>query len=124
MNSKIALTASAAVFGLFGLGWFFTPETLSKYWGIVPDAGGYMGQRYGAFMLGFMMISLLARKAANTQARRAIMIGSLFAWVLTDALSIYGAVVLNLNAWGAVAVESLLVVGFVFVLFVKPEPKV
>jgi hypothetical protein len=44
--------------------------------------------------------------------------------VLTDGLSLYGALALGLNAWGAVAVESALVVGFAWVLWIKPEPVV
>ena len=83
-----------------------------------------MGRRYGAFMLGLMVISWLARSAPNTQARRAIVVGSLVCWVLTDALSLYGALALGLNAWSPFGVELVLVVGFVWVLFIKPEPGV
>ena len=121
MKSKSILTASAAVFGIFGSGWFMAPEALSKYWAITPDPHAYMGHRYGAFMLGLMTMSWLARNAAEGAAKRAIMLGSLVCWVLTDALSLYGATTLGLNAWGATAVELLLVLGFVWVLFVKPE---
>ena len=47
--------------------------------------------------------------------------GSLVCWALTDALSLYGALVLGLNAWWPFVVELALVAGFVWVLFVKPE---
>jgi hypothetical protein len=122
MNSKWALTASAGAFGIFGTGWFLAPGLFYEYWEIVPDTGQYMGRRYGAFMLGLMVISWLVRSAPNTQARRAILIGSLVGWALTDALSLYGAVSLGLNAWWPVVVESALVISFVWALFVKPEP--
>ena len=49
------------------------------------------------------------------------MMGSLVAWVLTDALSLYGAVSLGLNAWAPFFVELALVLGFAWALFVKPE---
>jgi hypothetical protein len=124
MSSKIVLAASAAALSIFGLGWFLLPEMMYKYWAIVPDPNQYMGRRYGAFMLGLAVISWLARSAPNTPARRAILIGSLVAWVLTDALSLYGALTLGLNAWPAFGVELALVVGFVWVLFIKPEPEV
>ncbi|HKA40579.1 MAG TPA: hypothetical protein VKF40_01190 [Burkholderiales bacterium] len=122
MNSKHVLTASAAAFGIFGSGWLIVPGVFYKYWAIVPDTDQYMGRRYGAFMLGLMMISWLARNASHTQALRAILVGSLVCWVLTDALSLYGALALGLNAWWPVAVESALVVGFAWVLFIKREP--
>jgi hypothetical protein len=122
MNSRVALTLSAAAFGIFGAGWFLVPEMFYKYWAIVPDPNQYMGRRYGAFMLGLMVISWLARDVPNTQARRAIMVGSLVCWVLTDALSLYGAVALGLNAWWPFGVELALAIGFVWALFIKPEP--
>ena len=124
MRSKLVLTASATAFGIFGAGWFLVPEMFYKYWRIVPDSNRYMGRRYGAFMLGLMVLSWLARNAANTPARRAILVGSLVGWVLTDALSLYGALALGLNAWWPVAIESALVVSFTWVLFVQPEPVV
>jgi hypothetical protein len=121
LKSKHVLTASAAAFGIFGSGWFFAPAMFYKYWAITPDPNDYMGHRYGAFMLGLMTISWMARSVANTAARRAIMMGSLVGWVLTDAMSFYG-VTLGLNAWAPSLVELTLVLGFAWVLFVKPEP--
>jgi predicted tellurium resistance membrane protein TerC len=47
----------------------------------------------------------LARNAPNTLARRALMIGVLVALALTTAISLYGALVLALNAWPAVVVD-------------------
>ena len=124
MSSKLVLTASAAAFGIFGAGWFVVPEMFYKYWGIVPDTNLYMGRRYGAFMLGLMVISWMARSAPNTLAKRAILVGSLVGWVLTDALSLYGALALGLNAWPPFVVELVLVVGLGWVIFVNPEPGV
>jgi hypothetical protein len=124
MGSKVVLSASAAAFGIFGAGWLIVPGMFYKYWAIVPDPHQYMGRRYGAFMLGLMVISWLARSAPHTRARHAILVGSLVGWVLTDALSLYGALALGLNAWWPFGVELALVVGFVWVLFVRPEPVV
>jgi len=123
MKSKAVLTASAVAFGIFGTGWLIFPGMFYKYWAIVPDPNLYMGRRYGAFMLGLTVISWLARNAPNTQARRAILLGSLVAWVLTDALSLYGALALGLNAWWPFVVELALVLGFAWVVLVRPEPK-
>jgi hypothetical protein len=122
MKSKLVLTASAAAFGIFGAGWFTAPQAFYKYWAIVPDPDNYMGRRYGAFMLGLAVMSWMARSAANTQARRATMVGSLVAWVLTDALSLYGAITLGLNAWAPFVVELALVLAFVWVLLLDREP--
>ncbi len=124
MSRKLVLTASAAAFGIFGAGWFVVPGMFYKYWAIVPDPNQYMGRRYGAFMLGLMVMSWLARNVTNTKAGRAILVGSLVCWVLTDALSLYGALALGLNAWWPFGVELVLVLGFVWVLFINAEPGV
>ena len=125
MNSKLVLTTTAVLIGIFGVGWLIVPDVMGNYWRIVPgDNLNYMGHRYAAFMLGLVVALWLARNAPNTQARRALMIGALVALALTTAISVYGALALALNAWPAVVVELVLVMGFVWVLFVKPEPVV
>lgn len=122
MNSKHILTATAILIGIFGAGWLIVPDTMADYWRIAPgDNVNYMGHRYAAFMLGLVVAMWLARNAPNTQARRALMIGTLFALALTTAISLYGALALALNAWPAVIVEFALVIGFVWVLFIRPE---
>jgi hypothetical protein len=121
MSSKLALTASAVAFGIFGAGWLLVPDVFYRYWAIVPDPDLYMGRRYGALMLGLMVISWLARDAPESQARRAILAGSLVCWLLTDALSLYGALALGLNAWWPFVAELGLLVGFVWVLCVHPD---
>jgi uncharacterized BrkB/YihY/UPF0761 family membrane protein len=125
VNSKLVLTTTAVLIGIFGLGWLIVPDVMGNYWKIDPgDNLNYMGRRYGAFLLGLVVALWLARNAPNTQARRALMIGALFTLALTTALSLYGALGLALNAWPAVVVEFVLLMGFVWVLFIKPEPVV
>lgn len=125
MNSKLVLSTTAVLIGIFGLGWLIVPDVMANYWRIGPgDNLNYMGHRYAAFMLGLVLALWLARSAPNTQARRALMIGALVALASTTVISIYGALALALNAWPAVIVEFVLVMGFVWVLFIKPEPVV
>ena len=125
MNGRLVLTTTAVLIGIFGLGWLIVPDVMGNYWRIAPgDNLNYMGHRYGAFMVGLVVAMWLARNAPNTPARRAVMIGAFVSLALTTALSLYGALTLALHAWPAVVVESVLVVGFVWVLFIKPEPVV
>jgi hypothetical protein len=125
MSSKVVLTVTAALIGLFGVGWLVAPDAMGDYWRIAPGGNlTYMGHRYGSFMLGLVTALWLARKAPNTPTRRALMLGALVALGLTTAVSVYGALALDLNAWPAVVTEAVLVAGFVWVLFVKPEPVV
>ena len=122
INSKRALTATT-VLGIFGLGWLFAPAFMGNFWRIAPgDNLNYMGSRYGAVLIGLAVTVWLGRNTPNTQARHAIMIGALVALVPTTALSLYGALALELNAWSPFIVELALTLGLAWVLFIKPEP--
>ncbi len=125
VTSNIVLTATAVLIGAVGLGWLLAPDMMGDFWRISPgDSLNYMGHRYGALLLGLASGALLARDAPNTQARRALMTGAFVALAISTALSVYGALALALNAWPAVIIESILLAGFVWVLFIKPEPVV
>ena len=123
-SSKLVLTATT-VLGVFGMGWLIVPDSMGRYWGIAPGENlNYMGHRYGALLIGLAATVWLARNALNTQARRALMIGAFVSLALTTALSLYGALALNLNAWPPFAVELTLTAGLAWVLFIKSEPVV
>jgi hypothetical protein len=123
-KAKLALTATT-VLGVFGLGWFFMPDALARYWRMAPGVSlDYLGHRYGALLIGLAVTVWLARDVAHTQARRALMLGALVSLVLTTALSLYGALALGLNAWAPFGVELVLTLGMAWALFVKPEPLV
>ena len=125
MKSKLVLTYAAFLYGFFGAGWLIVPNILGKFWAIAPgDNFTYMGHRYGAFMLGLPVAAWLMRDMPNTPARRALMIGTFVASLLTAAASLYGAVALGLNGWPAFAMELPLFLGLAWVLFIKPEPVV
>jgi len=123
LTSKHALTFTT-VLGLFGLGWFAAPDMMAKYWEMSPGDFNYMGHRYGVLLIGLAVTVWMGRNALNTQARRALMMGTFVSLVLTTALSLYGAAALSLNAWPAFAVELFLTACLAWVLFVRPEPVV
>ena len=125
MNSKLVLTYTGLLYGIFGAAWLIAPDALGKFWALAPgDNLTYLGHRYGAFILALAVAAWPVRGMPNTQARRALMIGAFVGTALTTALSLYGALALGLNAWPAFVSEFPLFVGFVWVLFIKPEPVV
>lgn len=125
MTSKLVLTVTAILIGTVGLGWLLAPDMMENFWRIGPgDNLNYMGHRYGALLLGLAAGALFARNAPNTKARRALMIGAFVALAISTAISVYGALALALNTWPAAIIESALLVGFLWVLFIKPEPVV
>jgi hypothetical protein len=108
---------------VFGIGWLTMPDVMAQYWKMVPgDTVDYMGRRYGAVLIGLGVAVWLARNALNTQARRALMIGALVALVPTTSLSLYGALVLGLNAWPPFVVELVMTLSMAWVLLIKSDP--
>jgi hypothetical protein len=125
MSSKMVLIYTAILYGLFGTLWFIVPDVMGKYWRIAPgDNFTYMGHRYGAVLVALGVTAWLGRGTPNTQSRRALIIGIFVGTTLTVACSLYGAVGLGLNAWPAFVAEFLLFLGYVWILFIKPEPLV
>ena len=123
MSSKLVLTATAVVLGIVGIAWSLFPATFVGFWRIEPGTNAtYLGNRMGTLLFGLAVTSWLGRKAANTEARRALMLGALVALVLMTAQSLYGAVALGYMTWMPTIGEGLLTLGFVWVLFVRPEP--
>jgi hypothetical protein len=124
ITTKLVLTATT-VLGIFGLGWLIAPDAMGRYWQMVPgEHFNYMGHRYGVLLIGLAVTVWLGRDVPNTKGRRALMIGAFVSLTLTTALSLYGALALELNAWPAVIVELLLTLGLAWVLFIKSEPLV
>ncbi len=125
MNSKILLTITAVILLIVGAVWLLAPDVLYGSIGIKPDTTlAYMGRRYSAYILGLVVTVWMGRSLPNTQARRALMMGTFVAIALTSATSLYGALALGLSTWFPFISEFLLAVGFVWVLFIKPEPVV
>ena len=121
INSRRVLAATT-ILGVFGLGWFLAPDFMGRFWRMAPgDNLNYMGHRYGVLLIGLAVTVWMGRDAPNTPARRALMTGALVSLALTTALSLYGALALELNAWPAVVVELVLTAGLTWVIFVRPE---
>lgn len=109
--------------GIVGVPWSVVPSVFVGFWHIEPSTGAtYLGNRMGTLLFGLAVTAWLGRKAANTEARRALMHGALVALVLMTAQSIYSAVALGYTTRMPALGEGLLTLGFVWVLFIRPEP--
>jgi len=126
-NSKTLLTVTAIMLALVGVGWLVAPELFySSFFGWTPNGNLlFMARRYAAYVLGLTVIVWMARSAANTQARRAVMMGTFVTVGLTGLTSLYGVLSNTIGplGWGAAVPELLLAVWFAYALFVKPEAR-
>jgi hypothetical protein len=76
MKFKTLMIIKAAVCLILGLPILFAPVSLYSLFGISLNLGGVFAAReYGASLIGNLMITWFARKANESEARRAIILG-------------------------------------------------
>ena len=112
--------ATAVATLLLGLGWLFAGPLLIKRWGLVPESQALMiGRRLGAVYFGVSIIMWLGRTAPDSELRDAVMAGTIVTLV---GLGTLGTQTFLKKEVGpamlvSVAVEIILSIGFVWILF-------
>ena len=107
---------------LLGLGWILAPGAMLSAWGIAAsDALIYMSRRSAALFLGYAVILWRSRTSIQSDARQAIVGGTLVVSILMAVMSLYGVLsnTINPSGWLAFAVEVLLAIGFGYFLLFK-----
>jgi hypothetical protein len=108
----LLLVAPAFGFSLFGAS--------------ITGDGTFPAQEYGAAMLGTMLLTWFARNAAESQARRAIILDLFF----YDALGVVITIIalfagrFNLLGWGILVIYLFFTLGFGYFWFAKPSPAI
>lgn len=106
---------------LLGLGYLIIPKVLIQiFFGVEADVVTQLVARFGGgAVLGYFVLAWGARKAENTEERRAILLALFITFLLGLALSVYGMVAGLFTAWGwiAVAVFGLIAIGFGYFRF-------
>jgi hypothetical protein len=98
--------------------------TYSIFGASINDAGAFAGREYGAALIGTFLLTLYARNAVESQARRAIIL-DLFIY---DAIGAIITLIAQLSGlfnplgWAIVALYLLLAIGYGYFWFVKPVP--
>jgi len=118
------MVINAIVAFLFGLSFVFVAGTLLSFYGITLSPGGLVVARlFGAALLGYAVLTWFARKAEESEARRAIVlalfIGDAVGFIMALLGQLSGAV--NALGWSTVAIYLLLALGFGYFQFVKPS---
>lgn len=107
---------------LGGLILLFPGFTYSIFGTSLNDGGTFAAREYGAALIGTFLLTLYARNAAESQARRAIIL-DLFIYdaigaVITLIAQLSG--LFNLLGWAIFALYLLLAIGFGYFWFAKP----
>jgi hypothetical protein len=122
MKLSKLLVVNAIVSGVFGIALVLIPWEVFKFYGIQADpAINYVGQLYGAALLGFAVLSWSARNAGPSESRKAIVlaffIGDSIGFVVA-LIARFGGVV-NALGWSSVALYLLLALSFGYFQFTK-----
>jgi len=122
MNFKNLMVIKALVCLTFGILMLAVPyQLLSVFGATLSDGGMFAAREYGAALFGNLFLCWFARNAAESDARRAIIIAlfvyDLIGFVVTTITVIAG--VLNPLGWFVVFVYLFFTIGFGYFL-VKP----
>ena len=116
------LIIAAVVSVLFGLGLVLLAGPLMSLYGISLSPGGLIIARLlGAALLGYAVLTWCARKAEDSEARKAIIL-SIF---ISDAIGFIVALIgrlsgaVNAFGWSTVIIYLLLALGFGYFQFIK-----
>ena len=126
MKIRRVFIMAAVVQAIFGLGFLLIPETLTSFYGNTLSQGGVVFARlFGTALLALAATFWFARDAAESEARRAIVIGGFVNSSVGFLVALYSQVTGMVNAlgWSTVIIYLLFVMDFGFYLLKKPDER-
>ena len=126
MKLSTLMIINAVVAAAFGVAFVLVPSQVVSLYGI-EDASEiliYVGRLLGAAFVGFAVLTLSARNASDSDARRAIVLALLISDGIGFIVALMGqlAEVVNSLGWSTVAIYLVLALGWGYFQFVKQEP--
>lgn len=121
LNTLLVTTAVIAV--IFGLVFLFAPEKSVALYGVALGPGGAVMTRFfGATLLGFAVLTWLARNETGSATRKAVIPALIVTNVAGFVVALAGQLsgLVNALGWSTVAIYVFLAMGFVYFQFVKP----
>ena len=124
MKLRTLLGINAIFALLFGLGFLFAPESSLSAYGATVDAElSQMARFFGSAMLGYALLTWLARDAQESEARRAIILSLILSFAVGFIVALQGQLsgVVNTLGWFTVALYLFFVLGYGYSLFAKKD---
>src|SRR5574341_1216873 len=123
MTYKNFTTFAAVVAFVFALAFLLMPAQLTSYYNVTLNEGGvFIGQLFGAALLGFGVLNWFGRHFSDDQAQQGLINANLagdavgFIFALLGQLNGVGGV--NALGWSTVLIYLLLAAGFAYLRFV------
>jgi len=117
------MTINAVVAAVFGIAFVLVPSQVMSLYGVEGSAAlNYVGQLYGAALISFAVLTWSARNAAQSDARKAIVLALFVGEAVGFVLALIGQLANPVSplGWSTVAIYLLLALGFGYFQFSKP----
>jgi hypothetical protein len=124
MSYKSIMVIKAVVCLIFGIILISVPGALLSLLGAELSAGGrFTAREYAASLFGNLMLTWFARNAADSDARRPIILALFVYDAVGFVVSLFSVLsgVLNPLGWFVVAIYLFFTLGFGYLLMVKPR---
>lgn len=125
MQIKALFIITAVIALIFGILFVIIPGPMYSLYGLESTMMlNYMGGLFGAALIAIGLISWQSRNAADSDARRAIVLGFFIADAVGFVVALIGQLsgVVNALGWLTVVIYFLLALGFAVIQFSKPVP--
>ncbi len=123
MRLRTHVAIKAVVVVLFGIGFVVIPQRVLSWYAVSLDPGGaFMTRLYGAAFLLLGVLLWSARKAPQSDVRRAIVLAVLIGDAIGFVVALSGQLsgLMNALGWTVVGLYLLLALGFAYYYFAKP----
>ena len=125
MTLRTLLTINSFLAGGFGLSLIISPANFIAMHGAVASAAfEYLGQLFGTCLVGYAMLTWMARDAPDSDLKRALILSLVIADGSAFVIALMGQLrdVVNAMGWSTVAIHLFLALGFAYFRFAKPSP--
>ena len=122
LKSLFIFNAITSIF--FGVGSVLAPQVIVSLFGATLNPAGMLMMQYGgAWLIGIGLLAWFARNAADSEARRAIVLAFMICYSIAFVLALLSqlAGVLNALGWGTVVLNLLLAIGYGYFQFAKQQ---
>ena len=123
MKLKTLMIINTIVAIVFGVTFVIVPAQVYSLYDITADEHLiYMGRLFGSALIGFAVLTWMARNATDSDARKAIVLALFISDCIGFAVALIGQLgnVVNALGWSTVAIYLLLALGFGYIQFPKP----
>ena len=123
MKLSTLMTTNAVVAAVFGIAFVLVPAQVMSLYGVEESAAlNHVGQLFGASLISLAVLTWSARNAAQSAARKAIVLALFFGEAVGFLLALIGQLtnVVSALGWSTVAIYLLLALGFGYFQFARP----